>query len=71
MDTARWAAMSDPECNPHFRRRWELPPPKLKSPPAGDTAQGAELQSTSMPSHLAEALIVFKKFGCTGEPLDA
>lgn len=63
MDTARAAAMSDPDLNRHFRRRWESPPPKTKSPLAGDTAQRAEIESTAMQKHLTYASNVFKNFG--------
>lgn len=63
MNAARAAAMSDPEFNRHFRRRWESPPPKTKSPLAGDTAQRAEIESTAMQKHLAYASNVFKNFG--------
>ncbi len=67
MDTARYAAMSDPDRNPHFRRRWESPPLKLKSPLAAGTAQRAEIQSTTMPDHLAYAIEVFKRFDASFE----
>jgi hypothetical protein len=39
MDAASAAAMSDPDRNPHFRRRWQEPPAKTTldppRPPAG------------------------------------
>jgi hypothetical protein len=67
MDTARYAAMADPDRNPHFRRRWESPPLELQNPLAGGTAQGATLRSGSMFKHLAYAEKVFKNFTTFGE----
>ena len=46
--TAKFAEMSDPVCNPNFRRRWAEPPPqKRKRPPMGPTIGRAEFKNGS------------------------
>jgi hypothetical protein len=48
MDTARMAAQSDPDMNPHFRRRWaDLPPQKRKRPALAGTSNRADFIKVS------------------------
>jgi hypothetical protein len=64
MDAARMAAMSDPDRNPHFRRRWG--PPDLRSGPrvvattrnakTFDSSSGIETTSTPRLHQLASRL---------------
>jgi len=47
MDTARYAEMADPDRNPNFRRNWDAPPLKAKSPPMGGTIGRADFEDIS------------------------
>jgi hypothetical protein len=47
MDAAAYAAMSDPDRNPNFRRKWDAPPLKPKRPPMGGTIGQAEIEKQS------------------------
>lgn len=47
MDAARAAAMSDPERNRWFRRRW-LEPEGVKPRPVGDASPSDQLEKTGL-----------------------
>jgi len=60
MDTARYAEMAGPDRNPNFRRKWDAPPLKAKSPPTGGTIGRAEFENIS-------SILAFKAWPLLGQ----
>ena len=48
MDAARAAEMADPDRNPNFRRRWDVPPLKREAPPVGGTTQRGNFENATI-----------------------
>lgn len=66
MDAARYAAMSDPDRNYHFSRRWMPPPLKRDRPALAGTSIRADFETTGQADQYKKVKILATRIDRAG-----